>query len=165
MCVYPFFSHHFARRERATDHITKNRVQTYLGGRVDGDEDHVGALDLRVDVGREEEVPASALLHHLQQARLVDGEIVSVPCIDLSRRKGYIEGQETEGQRQAGRQTDRTCGPIVRTAEKKPAGDGSRREMKNTFTPGQYNLGAGKMDDCASYTKGYVHVSVRSKVV
>lgn len=56
---------------------------TYLGGRVDGDEDHVGALDLRVDVGREEEVPAPALLDHLQQTGLVDGEIVGVPCIDL----------------------------------------------------------------------------------
>ena len=82
----------------------------------------------------------------------------SVAAKGVHRRAGD-RGAET------GRQTDRTCSPIVRTAEKKPAGDGSRREMKNTFTPGQYNLGAGKMDDCASYTKGYVHVSVRSKVV
>lgn len=55
----------------------------HLGRRVDGDEDHVGALDLRVDVRREEEVPAAALLDHLQQSRLVDGEVVGIPGINL----------------------------------------------------------------------------------
>lgn len=38
----------------------------HLSGRVDRDEDHVGSLDLGIDVCREEEVAPPTLLHHVQ---------------------------------------------------------------------------------------------------
>lgn len=63
---------------------------THLGWRVDGDEDHVGALDLCVDVGGEKEVAPAALLDDLQQSRLVDGQVISVPRIDLNTQKRKI---------------------------------------------------------------------------
>lgn len=60
-------------------------IYTYreLCGRVDGDEDDVGRGDLRVNVIGEEEVLAPGLHHHFLQARLVDGELVGVPGLDL----------------------------------------------------------------------------------
>ena len=54
-----------------------------LGGRVDTDEDNVGTLDLVGQVGREEEVLVAAALHDLQEARLVDGQVIGVPSINL----------------------------------------------------------------------------------
>lgn len=55
----------------------------HLGGRVDRDENHVRTFDFRVDVGGEEQVSPAAFLHHIQQPRLVDGQIVRVPRVDL----------------------------------------------------------------------------------
>mmetsp|Transcript_28052 Transcript_28052/g.41712 ORF Transcript_28052/g.41712 Transcript_28052/m.41712 type:complete len:237 (-) Transcript_28052:45-755(-) len=54
-----------------------------LGGGVHRDEDDVALLDVGVDVRREEEVPPSRLLHNFQEARLVDGEVICVPSINL----------------------------------------------------------------------------------
>ena len=54
-----------------------------LGRGVDGDEYDVGLDDLGVDVGGKEQVAAAALLDDLGKARLVDGQIVAVPGIDL----------------------------------------------------------------------------------
>lgn len=67
-----------------------------LGGGVDGNEDEAGVsrvhvkevmnllglLDGLVDIGGEEQVPASGLFDDLVKSRLVDGQVVAVPSVD-----------------------------------------------------------------------------------
>jgi hypothetical protein len=67
----------------STPAYTHTHTYRELCGRVDGDEDDVGRGDLSVNVIGEEEVLAPGLHHHLLQARLVDGELVRVPGLDL----------------------------------------------------------------------------------
>ena len=44
---------------------------------------NVGLVDLGVNVGGKEQVATAALLDDLGKARLVDGQIIAVPGIDL----------------------------------------------------------------------------------
>ena len=59
-------------------------TRTHLGGGIDGDEDHVGALDLCVDVRRKEQIAAAAGLDHFQQAGFIDGQVIGIPSVDLA---------------------------------------------------------------------------------
>lgn len=52
-----------------------------FGGSVHRDEDQICFLDRLGDVGREEEIPTAALLHHLVEPGLVDGKLVRVPLL------------------------------------------------------------------------------------
>lgn len=70
---------HICHESKCTESVT-----TYLSGGVDRDEDHVGALDLSIDVRRKKQVAAAALLHHVQQPGLVNGQIIRVPRVDLA---------------------------------------------------------------------------------
>jgi hypothetical protein len=54
-----------------------------FGGSVDGNKDNVGPFNLCVEVGREEEIPSAAFLNDFLETRLVDGEVIRVPAINL----------------------------------------------------------------------------------
>uniref|UniRef100_A0A7C9D999 Uncharacterized protein n=1 Tax=Opuntia streptacantha TaxID=393608 RepID=A0A7C9D999_OPUST len=53
-----------------------------FGGSVDRHKHNISFSDILLYIGAEEEVPPSALLHHILKARLVDGQLVTVPRID-----------------------------------------------------------------------------------
>lgn len=60
----------------------------YLCRCVDRDEHHVRPLDFFIDIRREEQVSAPAFLDHLQQPRLVDGQVIGIPRVDLKDGQG-----------------------------------------------------------------------------
>lgn len=58
-----------------------------LRGSVDRNKDNVSGFDFTINVGGEEKVSAATLLDYLEQARFIDGKIVTIPCINLLLRE------------------------------------------------------------------------------
>lgn len=95
-----------------TPYTSTTHTYRELCGCVDGDEDDVGRGDLCINVIGEEEVLAPGLHHHLLQARLIDGELVRVPGLDLLHgnvHHRYADARAILGNDSHGGATDIAC--------------------------------------------------------
>ena len=54
-----------------------------FSGSVDGDENNICRLDFGINVSGEEKIPSTRALYDVKETRLVNGQVVSVPCINL----------------------------------------------------------------------------------